>query len=209
MEVILHPAYFGSIASVSKMVKASNLWFEKHDNYEKQTYRNRMDVYGANGILPLTIPVNYTQKERKLYREVKIANTYNWQSSHWKSLESAYKTSPFFEYYEDELRPLYTKPFEYLMEFNMACLESLMTCIENESDFSWTSTFQKNYSNTSIIDARQLIQRKSIKTDFKLDSYTQVFQNKHGFIKNLSVLDLLFNEGPNALDYLLTQPNEA
>lgn len=208
MEVILHPAYFGSITSISKMVKASNLWFEKHDNYEKQTYRNRMDVYGANGILPLTIPVNYTQKERKLYCDVKIANTYNWQSSHWKSLESAYKTSPFFEYYEDELRPLYTKPFAYLMEFNMACLESLMGCLQHDLEYTWTIKFEKDYSNTSIIDARQFIQRKSIKTNFNLDSYTQVFQNKHGFKKNLSVLDLLFNEGPSALDYLLVQPNE-
>ena len=94
------------------------------------------------------------------------------------------------------------------MEFNMACLESLMTCIEHELDFSWTTTFEKDYSKTSILDARQFIQRKSIKTNFKLDSYTQVFKNKHGFIKNLSVLDLLFNEGPNALDYLLTQANE-
>ena len=208
MEVILHPAYFGSIASISKMVKASNLWFEKHDNYEKQTYRNRMDVYGANGMLPLTIPVNYSQKERKLYSEVKIANTYNWQSSHWKSLESAYKTSPFFEYYEDELRPLYTKPFKYLMEFNIACLESLMTCMQHELDFSWTTRFEKDYSDTNILDARQFIQRKSIKINFNLDGYTQVFQNKHGFLKNLSVLDLLFNEGPNTLDYLLAQSNE-
>ena len=94
------------------------------------------------------------------------------------------------------------------MEFNIACLESLMACLQHELAYKWTSTFKKDYSNTNILDARHFIQRKSIKTNFNLDSYTQVFQNKHGFIKNLSVLDLLFNEGPNALDYLLTQPNE-
>ena len=89
------------------------------------------------------------------------------------------------------------------MEFNIACLESLMTCMQHELDFSWTTRFEKDYSDTNILDARQFIQRKSIKINFNLDGYTQVFQNKHGFLKNLSVLDLLFNEGPNALDYLL------
>ena len=206
MDVILHPAYFGSIASFCKMVQASNLRFERYDHYEKQTYRNRMDVYGANGILPLTIPVNYTQKQRGPYSTVKIANAYLWQSNHWKSLESAYKTSPFFEYYEDELRHLFTTPFEHLLEFNMACLETVMDCLQFELNYEWTTGYEKYYPD-SISDARHLIQRKSARVHNSLSSYTQVFQNKHGFIENLSILDLLFNEGPNALDYLMAQGN--
>lgn len=204
MVVVLHPAYFGSIASFSKMVQATSLWFEKYANYEKQTYRNRMDIYGANGLLPLTIPVNYTQKERGLYSDVKIANDYNWQLSHWKSLESAYKTSPFFEYYEDELRPLYNKSFIYLMDFNMACIDTLMACIQYDFKFQWTTEFVKQYPE-STVDARTLIQRKARSYNFNMAPYTQVFESKHGFLNNLSVLDLLFNEGPNTLDYLLEQ----
>ena len=89
------------------------------------------------------------------------------------------------------------------MEFNMTCLESYMTCLQHELSYDWTSKFEKDFSNTNIQDARQFIHRKFIKTNFNLESYTQVFQNKHGFIKNLSVLDLLFNEGPMAKQLLL------
>ena len=103
MNVLLHPTYFANIASFVAIAKGTEVIFEVADNYQKQTYRNRCHIYGANGKLSLNIPVNHTHKNRQLYKDVKISNDNKWQSHHWKSLQSAYRTSPFFEYYEDEL----------------------------------------------------------------------------------------------------------
>ncbi len=201
MSVVFHPTYFPNIAHCVAMLKFGDVIFEVCDNYQKQTYRNRTSIYGANGKLDLNIPVHYTQKHRQLYRDVKISNTDKWQDLHLKSLESAYRTSPFFEFYIDDLMPLFQIKANYLMEFNLLCIEKVFECLEWFPKISKTEAFLKD---TEHFDARSLANsRKEIQQDFK--PYDQVFDTKHGFIQNLSILDLLFNEGPNSTIYLESQ----
>lgn len=202
MNIILHPTYFPNIAHFVAMAKAKEVLFEVDDNFLKQTYRNRTYVYGANGKLALNIPVVHSQKNRQKYRDVKIFNEEKWQSLHWKSLLSAYRTSPFFEYYEDDLQPLFNLKAEYILDFNFKCFEVICDCLQLELNTSKTKNYQLEVENTD--DFRYLVNAKKERPQ-SFDMYTQVFNNKHGFIDNLSILDLLFNEGPNALNYLETQ----
>jgi len=202
MTVLLHPTYCPSIATFVAIAKADSVVMEVQDNYQKQTYRNRCYIYAANGKLQLSIPVVFSQKNRQKYSEVKIANTYKWQDNHWKSLESAYRTSPFFEFYADELQPLFTETFDTILEFNLKCFELICDCLQLELDYSKTEVYDKEPKNT--IDYRALVNAKK-ETIIPLKPYTQVFKAKHGFINNLSILDLLFNEGTNAVSYLKSQ----
>ncbi|MEO6346472.1 MAG: WbqC family protein [Aquaticitalea sp.] len=202
MEILLHPTCFPSIATFVAIANADKVRFEVCDNYQKQTYRNRMYIYDANGKLPLNIPVIYTQKNRQLYKDIRIANYENWQDLLWKSIQSAYSSSPFFEFYEHDFLPLFTSKFEYLLEYNFKCLEVIYECLELAFEFEKTSNFEKYPEN--INDYRSLVvSRKEREQHFK--SYVQVFDDKHGFLSNLSSLDLIFNEGPNAMLYLEAQ----
>jgi hypothetical protein len=202
MNILLHPTYFSNITQFVGIANAQSIVFEVEDNYQKQTYRNRTTIYAANGALILSIPIIFTQKNRQKYRDVKIANDVDWQTQHWKSLQSAYKTSPFFEFYEDELQPLFTKKEVYLLDFNFKCLEVIFDCLQLDSTFTKTESYKKNSNNQT--DLRHLVNTKQEQVS-PFSNYTQVFNNKHGFIKNLSILDLLFNEGTNALSYLQSQ----
>ena len=202
MQIIIHPTYFPNIAHFVAMTNAERITFEMDDNFLKQTYRNRTYIYGANGKQTLNIPVIHSQKNRQKYRDVKIFNEEKWQDNHWKSLLSAYRTSPFFEYYEDELVTLFTEKTEHLLDFNLKCFEVICDCLQLDLNIHKTETYQKNI--TDKIDYRYLVNAKK-KTPQQFDTYTQVFSDKHGFISNLSILDLLFNEGPNALNYLESQ----
>lgn len=202
MNIILHPTYFPNIAHFTAIVNADAVVFEMDDNFLKQTYRNRTYIYAANGKLALNIPVIHTQKNRQKYRDVKIFNEENWQNNHWKSLLSAYRTSPFFEYYEDELQPLFQIKADYILDYNLKCFEVICDCLQLDLNMSKSEIYQKTIENT--LDFRPLVNAKKEQTQ-TFDAYTQVFSDKHGFIPNLSILDLLFNEGPNALNYLESQ----
>ena len=180
------------------MLKAENLYFEVCDNYQKQTYRNRTEIYGANGKLALTVPVNYTQKNRQFYKDVKIANENNWQQQHLKSLQSAYSMSPFFEYYIDDLMPMFEKQFDYILDFNLNCFEVLKDSLQLNITTTHTQTFEKIPKGKK--DFRRLVNR-NYEVNL-LRYYTQVFTQKHGFISNLSILDVLFNQGPNTELYI-------
>jgi len=200
MNIILHPTYFPNISHFVGIANSESIAFEIEDNYQKQTFRNRTIIYAANGALILSIPVVFTQKNRQKYKDVKIANDTLWQSQHWKSLQSAYRTSPFFEFYEDDLRPLFIHKEKYLLDFNFKCIDVIFDCLQMDMKFSKTESYQKNIEAET--DLRHLVNTKQ---EQQFTSYTQVFHNKHGFINNLSILDLLFNEGTNALTYLQSQ----
>lgn len=202
MNIILHPTYFTNIAHFVAIANADKVIFEVEDNFLKQTFRNRTYIYAANGKLALNIPVIHTQKNRQKYKDVKIFNEEKWQDHHWKSLLSAYRTSPFFEYYEDELQPLFTTKTDYILDFNFKCFETVCDCLQLDLNTSKTEDYQKDIENT--VDYRDLVNAKK---DYlkSFETYNQVFQEKHGFINNLSILDLLFNEGPNTLNYLESQ----
>ncbi|SFZ93318.1 WbqC-like protein family protein [Flaviramulus basaltis] len=202
MNIIIHPTYFPNIAHFAAMINAKEIVFEMDDSFLKQTYRNRAYIYGANGKLALNIPVIHSQKNRQKYRDVKIFNEENWQDIHWKSLLSAYRTSPFFEYYEDELLPLFTQKADYILDFNLKCFEVVCDCLQLDLNISKTETYQKIIEDKT--DFRYLVNAKKEMLQ-QFDNYTQVFSDKHGFTPNLSILDLLFNEGPNTLNYLESQ----
>tara|TARA_B110000971_G_scaffold109547_1_gene112211 strand:- start:6344 stop:6958 length:615 start_codon:yes stop_codon:yes gene_type:complete len=198
---LLYPTYFPNIASYIVMAHANRFMFEVQDSYQKQTYRNRCYIYGANGKLGLHIPVQYSQKNRQNTSEILIDNSSNWQSIHWKSLESAYKTSPFFEYYEHELVALFNTKKKSLLAFNLECIEVINSCLNLDIDYSKTIDFNKENQEKNY---RYLVNARK-ESEIKISPYIQVFQEKYGFINNLSILDLLFNEGPNAKTYLKTQ----
>ena len=201
MNSLIYPTSFPNIAHFWAIVNSDSVYFEVCDNYQKQSFRNRAEIYGANGKLALTVPVSYSQKNRQLYKDVRIANEEKWQIQHLKSLQSAYSMSPFFEYYIDDLMPLFETHFDYILDFNLECFDILSDSLQLNLSPKHTSVFEKD--TTDKTDFRTLVRR-----NFKVESfqpYTQVFTEKHGFIPNLSILDLLFNEGPNTELYLKKQ----
>ena len=199
MDVLLHPTYFPSIAQCVAMIQANEVTFEIGDNYQKQTYRNRMNIYGAQGKMPLTVPVVYSQNNRQLYKDIVIANAEKWQDLHWKSIQSAYSSSPFFEFYEHDLEHLFNEEATHLMAFNFKCLKAILECLQYDLKFDLTTEFELNPLNKT--DYRYLADHRR-ETEQPLRPYVQVFDEKHGFMSNLSIIDLIFNEGPNAMLYL-------
>lgn len=199
-QVIIHPTYFPSIAAFHVML--NNLCIlEVSDNYQKQTLRNRAYIYGANGRQMLSVPIKHVGGEtgRQYYKDVKVENHFPWQRQHFKSLETAYRTSPYFEYYEDELVPLFEKHYDYLLDVNIDTVETLLACMQIDINFSRTSTYEEHPSG--VQDYRFLSTAKK-PIEVEAPPYHQIFADKHGYIANLSVLDLLFHEGPNAEIYL-------
>ena len=198
---LLHPTYFPSIAHFVVVQEASKIYFEVNDHYQKQSFRNRTEIYGPNGKLALSIPVNYTQKNRQLTKDVKIAEDYPWQAQHLKSLETSYSMSPFFEFYIDDLRPVFTKKFTYLLDINLFIFNILSELLQ--LNFSFEKTISYESTPTHCKDFRFLANKKYNNSNYK--PYTQVFTDKHGYIPNLSILDLLFNEGPATEIYIQKQ----
>ena len=199
--ILIHPTYFPSISHYVAMMQADSVTFEMEDNFQKQTNRNRMYIYSPNGVQLLNIPVKHAVEKHQKYKDVRIENDFGWQKNHFKSLEAAYRTSPFFEYFEDDFRPLFEKKHEFLMDLNFEVFklvnDSLGISIQPEK----TTEFFHEVSDYT--DFRPLVNGKKDTT--QLQEYTQVFNEKHGFINNLSILDLLFNEGRYAVDYLKNQ----
>lgn len=188
---------------MAAIAQCEKVIFEVEDNYQKQTYRNRAYIAHSNGELLLNIPIKHNKNgERQKTKDVVVENNFPWQELHWKSLQSAYRTSPFFEYYEDDFKPLFTETVCNLMEHNLRIAEVLCELIGIEVEISKTSSYEVS---PEIKDLRFLINAKR-KTEFQPEEYTQVHEANHPFLPNLSVLDLLFNEGPNTLTYLEASP---
>lgn len=203
--VLIHPCYFGPIDLYVAIAQAERLVVEKKDNYQKQTYRTRQYIYGANGKLLLNVPIKHRENktdQHQKYKDIKIENAFKWQRLHWKSLEAAYRTSPFFEFYEDDFVGLFENQPTFLMDFNLKCMEVVFDCLGIDFQFEFTEEFQLHPKDIS--DRRQLVTSKR-KQYSELLPYIQVFQAKYGYLSNLSILDLLFNQGPSSLDYLQSQ----
>ena len=188
------------------MAQSDLVTFEMDDNFQKQTNRNRMYIYSPNGIQLLNIPVKHSKEIHQKTKEIKIENDFNWQKQHFKSLEAAYRTSPFFEFFEDEILPIFEKKQHFLMDLNFETMEFVTKCLRMKMDYKTTLEYFHEVDTNTIQDFRTLVDGKKDKSQF--ESYTQVFDDKHGFLNNMSVLDLLFNEGKYALDYLKSQKFE-
>ena len=200
MGTVLAPlAYGGSLTLWAYLAQAENVVLEKHDHYQKQTQRNRQYIHGANGKLLLSIPIKHLGKEgHQHYKSVAIDNSFPWQSQHWKSLQTAYRSSPYFEFYEDAIYLLYHKHFACLYEFNTSLFEVLKRLIGVETPFLFSEKYDPNPQH---LDVRSVLEVKK-QSEVAAVTYTQVFEEKNGFIPNLSIIDLLFNVGPQSLGLL-------
>jgi len=192
------PTYFAPISQYAAIVKSNEVIFEVHDNYQKQTYRNRFYIYSANGKQLLNIPVKHLKTtNRKKTIDTLVENDFPWQREHFKSLQVAYRSSPFFEYFEDDLAIIFNKKYKYLLDVNIDTHLFITDALQLNKSYSKTNEYKVEVNN----DYRLLAEAKK-QHNFKISKYTQVFDDKFGFIENLSILDLLFMEGGNSYTFL-------
>ena len=203
MNTILHPSYFPSISHFAAIAQSESITFEVEDNFQKQTNRNRTYIYSPNGIQLLNIPVKHSKESHQKTKDIRIESDFDWQKQHFKSLEAAYRSSPFFEFFEDDIRIIFEKKHDFLLDLNFETLAIVTKCFRMKLEFDTTSEYFHDVDTNKTMDFRSLINGKKDLSIF--ESYKQVFDDKHGFINNLSVLDLLFNEGKYAMDYLKKQ----
>ena len=185
------------------MSQSDGILFEIEDNFQKQTNRNRTYIYSPNGIQLLNIPVKHSKANHQSTKDITVDSDYDWQKQHYKSLETAYRSSPFFEFFEDDIRPFYEKKHHFLLDLNFETLEIISSCLRKKFEYTTTTDYVQEVDSSLILDCRSLVDGKKDPSSF--ERYIQVFDDKHGFINNLSVLDLLFNEGKFALDYMKNQ----
>ena len=204
---LFHPTYFPSISHYVAMAQSEKIVFEMEDNFQKQTNRNRTYIYSPNGIQLLNIPVKHSGESHQKTKDIKIETNFDWQKQHFKSLEASYRCSPFFEYFEDDIRPIFEKKHTYLLDLNFETMDFVSKCLRMKLDYETTTEYFQVLDSNTLLDFRILVDGK--KDDSKFETYTQVFDDKHGFLNNLSVLDLIFNEGKYALDYLKNQKLKA
>jgi hypothetical protein len=197
--MILTTAYLPPVQYISKFVSGEPL-IEIHENYQKQSYRNRCCIYGANGVQSLVIPVKKTHGQKMPVSEVEIDYATNWQHTHCKAIESAYRLSPFYEYYADELEKVILQPTVRLVDLNTALLRMMFSLIGINTPIKFT----EEWTPMTDKDFRKIIQPKSEPEDenFNPLPYQQTFSERFGFQPNLSIIDLLFNDGPETLSIL-------
>ncbi len=201
MKALLYPTYFPSISHFVAIAQSETVTYEVEDTFQKQTNRNRTYIYSPNGIQMLNIPIKHQSESRQLTKDAQLETAFDWQKQHFKSLEAAYRTSPFFEYFEDTLMPIFTKKHKYLLDLNFETIAIVSKCIGKAHEFHKTNEYF--HENTDYSDFRVLANGKKDKSEFEI--YKQVFSEKHGYLNNLSILDLLFNEGRYTMDYLKRQ----
>lgn len=172
---------------------------EKEEHFPKQTYRNRSNIASPDGVLALTVPVIKGSKNHTKVKDVKISYDFSWQRLHWQTLQTCYRRSAYFEYYEDDLAPFYEKKYDYLFDYNEQLLRFLLRAIKLPVELSFTEIYEAAYP--SLEDLRDTIHPKG-QPDFDQKIYYQVFEERNGFLKNLSIADLLFNQGPHTINYL-------
>ncbi|MCK7553874.1 WbqC family protein [Chitinophaga sedimenti] len=195
--------YFGSIEYYKTLIDCDILQIERYEHYQKVSFRNRCYIAGPNGRILLSVPLVKGKNQRTTMKDVRISDAENWQALHWKTLVSAYRRSPWFEYFEGELQSLYEKKFEYLLDWNMACSDWVNERIGFERTVIFTDSYQDRGTVKNAVDLRdQLTPPGDQDENAGIENYTQVFQERVGFLRNLSILDLLFCEGKRSLELL-------
>ncbi len=207
MNVILSAAYLPNLHYFYYLFNAQTITIEQHENYQKQSYRNRTQLLSANGVLNLSIPI-IKNNNALLITDVEICYKENWQKNHWRAIESAYKNSPYFEFFETDLKQFYTSPFQHLFQFNINQLQLILKLLKQPIPINFTTHYQKQI--TDAIDLREIIHPKinfsgdTIAHGFLNTPYYQTFEAKFNFTPNLSILDALFNIGLKS--YKLLKP---
>ena len=197
--VLLSTTYFGPVQWYQKLHRAEDVQIEQWESFQKQTYRNRCLIATTQGIQALTVPTE--RGGSPLIKDTRISDHGNWRHLHWNALQSAYGESPFFEYYQDDIRPFFEQRWDYLLDFNEAIRTKICELIDIQPQVSLTKEFT---TVNNSFDFRSAIRPKNPQPDpdFEPKPYYQVYQQKHGFLPNLSILDLLFNMGPESIFYL-------
>jgi len=201
--VLLSTAYLAPVSYYVLLARAGKVVIEQHENYQKQSYRNRCLIAAANGPMVLSIPVKKTLPGKNSIRDIQLSGHGNWQHMHWSSLVSAYASSPYFAFYRDDIHPFYEKKYKYLFDFNEALREEICALLNLEPRLEYSKSYTTG-PETEILDYRELIHPKKQRLEELLPGpYVQVFDRKFGFLPDLSVLDLLFNTGPEACLFLM------
>ena len=215
---LLQTTYFGPVQWYQKLKRYDHCVIEQYDSYQKQTYRNRCVIATANGLQALTVPVDHSPLtiDHVQCKDLRISEHNQWRRVHWNALQSAYSESPFFEYYADDIRPFFEQKYEFLIDFNEAIRQKMCELLDIETSVSYSSGVRVHGSGfrvqgsgfrvhgSGFRDFREVIHAKHPQDDpdFQPRSYWQVFQHRYGFQPNLSILDLLFCMGPEAVFYL-------
>ena len=194
MNALLATTYFGPVQWYQKLYRADSVIIDADETFMKQSFRNRCYIAAANGVQALTVPI----ERARLTRDVRISDHGDWRRVHWNAITSAYGESPFFEYYQDDLRPFYERHWDFLFDFNEAIRQVVCDLIDIHPSLSVV----RGYEGTT--DYRTAINPKhpGPDTDFQPKPYYQVYAARYGFQPNLSVLDLLLNMGPESIFYL-------
>lgn len=196
-KVLLPVFLFPPISWFSVFLNPENeVVLEKFENFPKQTYRNRTIIYGANGKLSLIIPVKHNGK--KDLKSIEISLAEDWKSQHWKSIKSAYQNTPYFEFYEDKLKSIFDKKTDSLLDFNLNALQVVLAILKSDKTYKLTDEYVKNPDYESYRDSFSAKQESEI----VFPDYYQSFSEKHGFLKDLSIIDLLCNIGPESTTYI-------
>ena len=191
---ILSTAYLAPIGYYSILMKYPNSKIEQFEYFIKQSIRNRCNIYSANGKLRLTVPKVRNRSTKTLIKDIRISYDTDWQKIHWKSITSSYQSSSYFEFYEHLIYPLYQKKVKFLIDLNTKLQKIIFDCLQSIDQTSLTTKFDNNIKKENLRNYHFQLSSQKV--------YKQVFQNKFGFIPNLSILDLLFNLGPESTDYL-------
>lgn len=203
--ILLEAQYLPNVQYFSKLTKFPNLILEAHENYQKGSYRNRCHIAGANGLMRLSIPLRKGKNQQLSIRETEISYDEPWTSQHWHSIKSAYGNAPYFPYYQDEIEAFFQIRPTFLFEWNKSFLELLIDLLQLSVEISLSQGFTKTVTD-GILDLRGHIHPKShrqaVDRNFQSVPYPQLFEERHGFLPNLSILDLLFCTGPQAILYL-------
>lgn len=203
MTIVSDLQYFSPVTEYKNSIKFRYFKIEQYEAWQKMSFRNRCIIAGANGLLHLSIPVEGGRHSDKMIREVKIDNSHRWQTLHWRSIVSAYNRSPWFEFYKDEMEVFYHTKYNWLWDWNLDLLHWTIKKLSVEMEIGFTDGWQKNYPPEQFLDLRGKVLPKNFKSFAgTCPVYKQVFEERLGFIPNLSIIDLLFCEGPNAVNLL-------
>jgi hypothetical protein len=201
MNLIIEYQYLPNVYLFSILYNKTNIVFEQYENYQKMSFRNRCLLAGSGGVIGLSVPLEKGRDQKALITEVRIDNSSDWQERHWRTIESCYRKSPWFEYYALSLEEFYKKKYEILVDWNLGLFNWSITQLGLQLAIGQTESYQKIYDNQTVTDLRNQVLPKNYQS-FPCAPYRQVFEERTGFLPNLSVLDLIFCEGKRAGEYL-------